>query len=348
MRDLTSKNGETVQIDAMIRYLEARPDNEELLAALKAMRHERVKAAVSETVKAAQFDRDKALEGFLTEKEQRSGSRRTVQTYCAELERMFRWLDRQNILLLQIQRQDVIRYKGWLTERYSPNTVRLALSTNSAFWTWLEAEQYTARRPWVQIPYPRREYRKTVKPGKPGDPVMSEEEYQAILSELDSRMHHEGKRVCDERIRQSARKLKAAVHVMGEYGLRLGSLQTVRRDGQYFSYTVKGGAIHRKALRPVTEMMLAEVGLSREEPFKRIEKAGIQVAMSRLTKDMASRGVIRNAYSCHDFRHYYAVNLYRETKDIYAVSRALDHASVAVTETYLAGMGALEEGKRNA
>ncbi len=46
------------------------------------------------------------------------------------------------------------------------------------------------------------------------------------------------------------------------------------------------------------------------------------------------------AHTCRDFRHYFAVNLYCETRDIYAVKEALGHATVSITEVYLAGMGA--------
>lgn len=38
----------------------------------------------------------------------------------------------------------------------------------------------------------------------------------------------------------------------------------------------------------------------------------------------------------HDFRRYYALQLYNQTHDIYVVSRALDHKSIEVTKRYLA------------
>ena len=344
MKELVSKNGDTVQIDQVIEYLEQKPNGAELLEGLKGLRQDKVKGALAETVKAAQFSRVQALEAFLYEKGLKSKSQYTVDTYRRELERMFGWLDRQAINVLQMSRQDVIRFKGYLTERYSVNSVRLAFSVGSAFWTLLEAEQYVDRRPWVQIPYPKREYRKSVKSNHAQEPVMNETEYQAILHELDSRMQHEGNRIYDERIRGSARKLKAACHVMGEYGLRIGDVLTMRlEEGGRFSYRQKGGPTCQNDLLPITEMVFTEAGLNREEPFKRIGRAGIQIAVSRLTVEMAARGVIRHAYSCHDFRHYYAVKLYHETKDIYAVKQALGHASVTVTETYLAGMGALDD-----
>ncbi len=41
----------------------------------------------------------------------------------------------------------------------------------------------------------------------------------------------------------------------------------------------------------------------------------------------------------HDLRHAFAVKLYGESRDIYRVSKALHHASVAVTESYLRSIG---------
>lgn len=49
----------------------------------------------------------------------------------------------------------------------------------------------------------------------------------------------------------------------------------------------------------------------------------------------------------HDLRHAFAVPFYQETGDVYAVRKALGHASVGVTERYLRSMDLLDaEGKR--
>ena len=131
---------------------------------------------------------------------------------------------------------------------------------------------------------------------------------------------------------------------MGEYGLRIGDLERMRlEDENRFSYREKGGMIGHKVLRPVSETVLLETGRMVREPFKGIGRAAIQTGIWRLTVELAARGVIRHAYSCHDFRHYHAVKLYGETKDIYAVKMSLGHATVSVSEIYLAGLGALEK-----
>ena len=44
------------------------------------------------------------------------------------------------------------------------------------------------------------------------------------------------------------------------------------------------------------------------------------------------------AYSAHDFRHYFAVSEYLKDKDIYKLSKLLDHSNISVTEGYLKGL----------
>ena len=94
----------------------------------------------------------------------------------------------------------------------------------------------------------------------------------------------------------------------------------------------------------MTAEILSESAMQKRQPFRGIAKSTVQGAIGRLTKELAGRGVIRHAYSCHDFRHYYAIDLYRETQDVYALKEALGHATVSVTEVYLAGLGALNRG----
>lgn len=45
-------------------------------------------------------------------------------------------------------------------------------------------------------------------------------------------------------------------------------------------------------------------------------------------------GIPRHQF--HAFRRFYGLELYRQTKDIYFVSRMLDHKNVEVTKRYLA------------
>ncbi len=343
MKELESRNGVTVQIDTMIEYLERKPDGAELLEGLKGLRQDQIKAALGQTVRAAKFDLEKVFAEFLLDGEK---AERTQQTYRAEVGRFLSWLDREGLHVLQVQRADVNRFKSYQAGRYSANTVRLTLASASSFFHYLEAERYIDRNPFAYIKYPKRQYKKAIRPdqGSPV-PVMSEAELLAIMEAIERKARAAGNMIYNQASRESARRLLPVVHFLATYGLRIGDVLTVKlEDGERFSYRQKGGQVRQQSLRPISQELLAESGNPKRHPFKNIAKITIQGALRRLTVELAGRGVIRHPYSCHDFRHHFAVRLYRETKDVYAVKEALGHATVGVTEIYLAGMGALENG----
>ena len=100
-----------------------------------------------------------------------------------------------------------------------------------------------------------------------------------------------------------------------------------------------GGKVRQLALAQDTIELLKRLNIVKREPFKDIGRSTMQGAIRRLTGDLAEHGMIRHRYSPPDFRHYFAVRVYRETNDVYAVKEALGHATVSVTEVYLAGFG---------
>ena len=338
---LVSKNGESIEIDSIIEALEAAPDKSEILAALRDMRRDKIKRAVGETVKAAQFDRAKVLKDFLSDGEK---AERTQKTYRSEIARYFSWLDRGSLHLLQARRADVNRFKTYLSERLSQNTVRLTIASCSSFHAYLEAERYVDQSPFANIKYPKKQYKKAVRPdqGKPV-PVMNDQEYEVIISMLRHKSIAPGKRICDERSRESSRRLMPIVHFMGTYGLRIGDVLTVRiEDQDRFSYRQKGDTVRQKSLKPSTQQILRQNGMAKKEPFKGIPAVTIQGALRRLTLQLSEKGIVRHSYSAHDFRHFYATRLYLGSGDVYAVKEALGHATVNVTEVYLAGLGISE------
>jgi site-specific recombinase XerD len=84
--------------------------------------------------------------------------------------------------------------------------------------------------------------------------------------------------------------------------------------------------------------------LSLRCPFAGLTASQIADRFRYLAKGLQAAGKIRERYSVHDLRHAFAVRRYQETHDVYAVEKALGHASVAVTERYLRSLG-LEGGK---
>jgi len=337
---LETRNGETVSIDLVLAALDKAPDKAEVMEALRDLRRDKVKEALDETVKAARFDLSKVFDEFLS-----NGNKadRTKQTYTDECRRFFQWLDHRAIHVLQVTVPDVDCFKAYLLEpltenttRYSQNTARLTQAACSAFYKYLVKMRYIEQSPFMGLKYPPKQYRKAMKTDQEKSiPVMNDAEYQAIIAVLAQKTES------SNRIeRESAQRMVAACHFMGTYGLRVGDLLTVRiEDSERFSYRQKGGDVLQKDFASNTMNLLQSCGMATREPFAGIAKITVQKALQRIVTELVARDALRHPYSCHDFRHYFAVNLYRETGDIYAVKEALGHANVTVTEVYLASLG---------
>ena len=130
----------------------------------------------------------------------------------------------------------------------------------------------------------------------------------------------------------------AAVSIMSGIGLRCGALPNLSIKGERFTSHSKGKDIAGDIPVEIIERIKA-AGLPLREPFAGKTTNSIEMRVTYYIKKLFREGKIDAAYSCHDFRHYFAVSHYRKHKDIYAIQRALNHASIAVTERYLRGIG---------
>ncbi len=333
-------NGETVSISTMLEVLEATPNKEEVMQALRALRGDKVKNALGKTLKAAAFDREGAVADFMMDGEK---AERTQVTYSRMLGMLFRYLDMQGLPVLAMGRADVNRYVRWLKGRkLAVNSLRLAVAAAGAFWRYLEVTEVVQTNPWAGLALPRREYKKAIrKEGEKTIPVMNGEESKAIIEELRSRGNgRAAKDIGGRRARASARAVLPVAMVLAETGVRIGDAVTMRHEGENrVSFTVKGGRSRSMTISAELEQAIP----AGRRPFQGMRAPTITMALHKITMKLWKAGKIRHAYTPHDFRHMKAVELYRRTKDVLAVQRALGHASLSATQTYLAGIGALEE-----
>lgn len=326
-----SETGE-LQIDSIIRALEATPDRAEILAALEAIRADRVKSAIGQTVQAATFDRARVFADFLADNGKAPA---TVRTYNRQVNRLFAFLDRRNVHVLALDRQTVMKFRAELVETASANTARVCLAACAAFFSYLVAIDLLTRSPFAGVKYPAREYKKSIRPDahRPS-PIPTPDEVAAILDALATRATIEGRTIAAKRARESANMVYAAVSIVSEAGLRVGALPSLRLDETgRATYTTKGRKKGRTQLAPDA---FRKFGAA---PFASVSIGGIANAIKRVTTELANAGTIRHAYSAHDFRHHFATARYKTSRDIVALSRALDHASIATTQIYLASIG---------
>jgi len=137
-------------------------------------------------------------------------------------------------------------------------------------------------------------------------------------------------------------KQAAMVALMSGLGLRCGALGTLAISGGRFSCVSKGKEHEGEVPGELLSFLRRRVRLGK--PFAGMSVAAVKKSVEYHLDKLFRNGEIRARYSCHDFRHYFAVVEYGKDRDIWRVSRLLGHSSLASTEKYLRGLGGLRQG----
>jgi site-specific recombinase XerD len=213
------------------------------------------------------------------------------------------------------------------------NTIRMKISACSSFHAYMvRLNEEVKNNPFYGADLPAKEYKKADNKEK-NSPVMNEKELSTIEDRISEKIDGiSGIRSCDIKSLRSTRLLSQAVHFMSKYGLRSGAIQTIRIEEVRFKYTTKGDKTRSRELREDTIFLLYG---SHDQPFKGFGTSALQQGFKRITAELEADGEIREAFTCHDLRHYFAHKLFSATGDILQVSRALDHRSVNITQIYL-------------
>ena len=136
----------------------------------------------------------------------------------------------------------------------------------------------------------------------------------------------------------AARKMIPILNILANHGLRIGAIQTLNFDSEWnFTGVSKGKKIKGQLSKREIEIMLNN-GFTYGKAFADITKESIQFNLSKRSKALAESGVIPFSFNCHSLRHMYAVLDYSKNKDLYRLSRLLDHASITITVNYLASI----------
>jgi integrase len=335
---------EVVTVEEVMLALERAPTNDEVFQALRELRQDKVKGALAEAVKTAKFDRQQAVEDFLIDG--RRGPHTQV-AYRLALNNLFAYADMMGIPLLQMGRAEANRFRKWLEARpaknrggkLKANSQRLTLAAVSAFWKYLEVTGTVQTNPWAGLALPQREFKHRYRPDgdEPTVPVMNDKEYEEILEELAARGRMKANTAGQKRMKDSARRLIPFVRLLGETGLRLGDgLSMKLEDNGTASFMTKGGKVR---VLKLSEKVMSQFKNGPQRPFADWKHDSTGEAVARLCRVLHEEGRIRYAYTAHDFRHRFAMKVYKETRDVLAVQRALGHASLTVTQIYLQGLG---------
>ena len=125
-----------------------------------------------------------------------------------------------------------------------------------------------------------------------------------------------------------------AICIMAYRGLRVGVLTGLWICGISYHFVSMGKYIFGMFLLD-THLNLILSKLDNQTPLKGMTTNAIRKRVYKATKKLKDKGVIGNAYSADDFRHYFAISQYRENKNISMLSKLLYHTSISTTKRYL-------------
>lgn len=141
--------------------------------------------------------------------------------------------------------------------------------------------------------------------------------------------------------------LRAAIAIMAYRGIRVGALPTLTIDytnNSSFTAFSKGKPYNghfdeKETLLPLAKFLTVFQG--KKKPFYGMTAPQIKMQVSYWLGKLFKAGSIANKYSCHDFRHFFAVSQYRgdfensHKGDIYILKQLLNHSGISITEGYL-------------
>jgi len=284
---------------------------------LNHIKYDKLKSSFETEIKKNETDFIALLEDFLNTL--KPGTRKTYEKFLRQFVN-----NEKN--LFYFTKKDADEYVMNLSNVYSSSSVRLFVSALSSFCSKLVRWDVLEYNIWYGVTLP--DSQRSVELVVPDDKdVKTLLDYYKELSYC---------KCVSESTQESARKMFIAITLLSETGLRVGALAELIVNGDMYSTVSKGKKVRGKL--PESFFQAIEFTGMSISVLKDLNKPMVQFNLSNACKKLHSEKKIAHVYHPHSFRHYYAVKQYREHKDIYTVSRLLNHASVQITQRYLESM----------
>ncbi|MDR0473980.1 MAG: site-specific integrase [Treponema sp.] len=247
-----------------------------------------------------------------------TGSKHTRRGYAAALARLEAYAERAHISPLELTpaRADDFIYS--LKGNTAAASVRRDVAAASSFFTWLER-----RHEGIKNPFRGTKARPAMQTKKALVIPKNDAEVKKIIAALPALE-------------------AAAVSVMAFRGLRIGGLPEMAITGERCKTHSQGktisGELPGNALAAIQKVNAPD----KRRPFTDITQEALARRIEYHIGKLHAAGKIGAAYSCHDFRHFFAVTEYRKDKDIKRVQKLLFHSGIQITDRYLRGLGEID------
>ena len=277
---------------------------------------QQAQAAFAAAVKIAGIDYNAEKQTFL-ENAGRTKSGHTARAYRNALKELETYTTEKRLNVFELTPAGADGFIYWKNHTgASAATVRLAAAACSSFFTFLE------RRNSGIIANPFR-----------GTKARPAQNYSRVDLPTGADI--------DALVKALPAKWAAAVSIMAGRGLRVGGLAGLSIKGSRFTTRTKGQDKSGELPADIIETVKA-AGLELRQPFGDLTAEQLQHVITYEIGKAHKAGKVRQPFSPHKLRHFYAVNQYRQTGDIRRVSKLLGHSGIAVTERYLRGLAVID------
>lgn len=256
-------------------------------------------------------------------------SKRTKLNYKRAMTVFLQFLKEKDVHVLGVDTTVADEYMMYLlnTVQYSPSSAKVHLSSVSAFYTQLIRWNHVNKNPF-------RGQKRTFKKEDNGKHyIPTEHEINALIQSFLNDKNAKGSGSYKKR--NAVVPTVSAILIMAYRGLRIGAFSTleIKEGGRFTAYS-KGKAIQGHI----------NDGLAGKNLYQKLKDVGWKPNTPFSNSTTSQRHIDRrisvlfgnNKFSCHSFRHFFAVREYQVDKDIYRVKVLLHHSSIQTTERYLA------------
>ena len=261
---------------------------------------------------------------------EKSLSRNTVEAYLTDLDKLFAYLELEEIDLTDVTLENLETFSAGLHDIgiHSRSQARI-LSGIRSFFRFLVLEGYLAQDP--------SELLKSPQIGRHLPDVLSVEEIDSLIGVID-RTSREGQRN------------RAILETLYSCGLRVSELCNLRLSDLYLKekFIRVEGKGSKQRLVPISSRAIHELQLYFADRSQGLIKPGYEdfVFISRfgknisrimvfhIIKELAEQIGLKKSISPHTFRHSFATHLLEGGANLRAIQCMLGHESIGTTEIY--------------
>ncbi len=261
---------------------------------------------------------------------EKSLSRNTVEAYLTDLDKLFAYLELEEIDLTDVTLENLETFSAGLhdIDIHSRSQARI-LSGIRSFFRFLVLEGYLAQDPSELLESPQI--------GRHLPDVLSVEEIDSLIGVID-RTSREGQRN------------RAILETLYSCGLRVSELCNLRLSDLYLKekFIRVEGKGSKQRLVPISSRAIHELQLYFADRSQGLIKPGYEdfVFISRfgknisrimvfhIIKELAEQIGLKKSISPHTFRHSFATHLLEGGANLRAIQCMLGHESIGTTEIY--------------